>query len=680
MTPRLHPLHLAAALCLMSTAPSVWAAANPVRGGTLYDTNCMACHGPAESPTNARSLNTRNTPSVLQSAISSNRGGMGVFSSTLSAADQADIAAFLGNAPTALSFASTPVGSSSAKQTLTVRTGRVALSNIAVSTSAEFTRQGGTCGSTLAANSACTVDVLFQPTQAGQRSGTLSLVHSGIPDGVSVGLSGTATAVAVPTLTLNATSLDFGTQTLNQSSASRSVTASNSGTAALSFSSLAVSGAAAADYTTAGTCSTTVALQPAQSCTVELTFRPSAVGSRAATLQLASNASNGTGSVALSGTGQQAPAPVVSLAPSSLDFGNQVVGTSSANRNITLSNTGNAALSITGIAASGAFGVNHACGSSLPAGGSCTLQVSFTPTGAGAASGAVTVTSNAAGSPQSVTLSGTGTLSSPTLVWSPATTSLAFGEATVGAASAMKTLTLSNQGPGDATLASLALSGSHATDYRVDASSTCAQGLALPANSTCTVKLSFTPSAAGAREAALTVSSNGSNPGTIALGGTGVAAAAPKLMLSTAALSFSVPAAGGTSAAQTVTLSNSGNAALNISAYSSSNAAFSVSPGSSNGCAAAPLTLAPAATCTLQVTWASGNAEQASGTLQVTSNAAGSPAAVTLNGQRESAANQGGGGCTVGGGDARFDPMLWGMTLLAGLLLWRRRKAQGGQA
>ncbi|WP_396270500.1 choice-of-anchor D domain-containing protein [Ideonella sp.] len=679
MTPRLHPLRAAAALCLLSTAPALWAA-NPIRGGTLYEANCVACHGPAEAPTNVRSLNTRNVTAVLQSAIANNRGGMGVFSGSLSAADLADIAAFLGNAPTALSFASTPVGSSSAKQTLTVRTGRVALSNITVSTSSEFTRQGGTCGSTLAANSACTVDVLFQPTQAGQRSGTLSLVHSGIPEGVSVGLSGTATAVAVPTLTLNATSLDFGTQTLNQSSASRSVTASNSGTTALSFSSLAVSGAAAADYTTAGNCSTTVALQPAQSCTVELTFRPSAVGSRAATLQLASNASNGTGSVALSGTGQQAPAPVVSLAPGSLDFGNQVVGTSSANRNITLSNTGNAALSITGIAASGAFGVNHACGSSLPAGGSCTLQVSFTPTGAGAASGAVTVTSDAAGSPQRVSLNGTGTLSSPTLVWSPATTNLAFGEATVGAASAMKTLTLSNQGPGDATLASLALSGNHAADYRVDASSTCAQGLALPANSTCTVKLSFTPSAAGAREAALTVNSNGSNPGTIALGGTGVAAAAPKLMLSATALSFSVPAAGGTAAAQTVTLSNSGNAPLTISAYSSSNAAFSVSAGASNGCTAAPLTLAPAASCTLQVSWASGNAEQASGTLQVSSNAAGSPASVTLNGQRESDSNQGGGGCTLGGGDARFDPMLWGMTLLAGLMLWRRRKPQGAKA
>lgn len=678
MTPRLHPLRAAAALCLLSTAPALWAA-NPVRGGTLYEANCVACHGPAEAPTNARSLNTRNVTAVLQSAIANNRGGMGVFSSSLSAADQADIAAFLGNAPTALSFASTPVGSTSAKQTLTVRTGRVALSNITVSTSAEFTRQGGTCGTSLAVNSACTVDVLFQPTQAGQRTGSLSLVHSGIPEGVTIGLSGTATAAAVPTLTLNATSLDFGNQTLNQSSASRSVTASNSGTAALSFSSLAVSGAAAADYSTAGTCSTSVALQPAQSCTVELTFRPTATGSRTATLQLASNASNGTGSVALSGTGQQAPAPVVGLAPSSLAFGNQVVGTTSASRNITLSNTGNAALSITGIAASGAFGVTHACGSSLPAGGSCTLQVSFTPTGAGAASGAVTVTSNAAGSPQSVSLSGTGTLNSPTLAWSPATTSLAFGEATVGAASAMKTLTLSNQGPGDATLASLALSGTHAADYRVDASSTCAQGLALPANSTCTVKLSFTPSAAGAREAALTVNSNGSNPGTIALGGTGVAAAAPKLMLSATALSFSVPAAGGTSAAQTVTLSNNGNAPLTISAYSSSNAAFSVSAGASNGCAAAPLTLAPAASCTLQVSWASGTTQQASGTLQVSSNAAGSPASVTLNGQRESDSNEGGGGCTLGGGDARFDPMLWGMTLLAGLMLWRRRKPQGAK-
>jgi hypothetical protein len=680
MKSRLLHVRTAAALCLLFSVPSLWAAADPVRGGTLYQNSCAGCHGSAETPTNAASLNTRNVTAVLQSAIASNRGGMGFLSSTLNAADQADIAAFLGNVPTALTFASTPVGSTSAKQTLTVRTGRVELSNITVSTSAEFTRQGGTCGTSLAVNSTCSVDVLFQPTQAGQRSGSLNLVHSGILEGVTVGLSGTATAVAVPTLTLNATSLDFGAQTLNQTSASRSVTASNSGTAALTFSGLTISGAAAGDYSTAGTCSTSVALQPAQSCTLEMTFRPTATGNRTATLQMASNASNGTGSVALSGTGQQATGPVVSLAPSSLPFGNQVVGTASASGTITLTNTGNAALSIGGIAASSNFGVNHTCGSSLPAGGTCTLKVSFTPTGTGAASGAVTVTSNAAGSPQSVSLSGTGTLNSPTLAWSPAATSLAFGEATVGAASAMKTLTLSNQGPGDAMLASLALSGTHAADYRVDASSTCAQGLTLSANDTCMVKLSFTPSAAGARDAALTVSSNGSNPGTIALGGTGVAAAAPKLMLSATALSFSVPAAGGSAAAQTVTLSNNGNAPLNISAYSSSNAAFSVSAGASNGCAAAPLMLAPATTCTLQVSWASGTTQQASGTLQVTSDAAGSPAGVTLNGQRESDSNEGGGGCTLGGGDTRFDPVLWGMTLLAGMMLWRRRKSAGAKA
>ncbi|MGO9269953.1 MAG: choice-of-anchor D domain-containing protein [Terriglobia bacterium] len=107
------------------------------------------------------------------------------------------------------------------------------------------------------------------------------------------------------------------------------------------------------------------------------------------------------------------PAPSVSLSPSSLSFSTQIVGTTSAAQGVTLSNTGNAALSISGIAASGDFAQSDTCGSSVGAAASCTINVTFTPTQGGSRNGTLSVTDNAGGSPQSVGLSGPGQVPTP---------------------------------------------------------------------------------------------------------------------------------------------------------------------------------------------------------------------------------------------------------------------------
>jgi len=102
-------------------------------------------------------------------------------------------------------------------------------------------------------------------------------------------------------------------------------------------------------------------------------------------------------------------APLASLTPSSISFPNQYVGTSGASQSIMLTNTGNAALTIASVTTSAAdFGTSNICGSSLAAGSSCTIKVSFDPTVSGSRSGTLTITDNAAGSPQMVSLSGTG--------------------------------------------------------------------------------------------------------------------------------------------------------------------------------------------------------------------------------------------------------------------------------
>jgi hypothetical protein len=111
------------------------------------------------------------------------------------------------------------------------------------------------------------------------------------------------------------------------------------------------------------------------------------------------------------------PAPGVSLSPSSLTFSSQNLGTTSATQAVTLTNTGNATLSVTSIALTGAdsgdFAQTNTCGSSVSAGANCQINVTFSPTAIGTRTGSVTITDNATGSPQTVSLTGTG-MSPPT--------------------------------------------------------------------------------------------------------------------------------------------------------------------------------------------------------------------------------------------------------------------------
>ncbi|PYV77214.1 MAG: hypothetical protein DMG97_02205 [Acidobacteria bacterium] len=121
-----------------------------------------------------------------------------------------------------------------------------------------------------------------------------------------------------------------------------------------------------------------------------------------------------------------------------MNFGTVAIGTTSAAKTVTLTNVGTTSLSINGVAITGTnagdFAQTHTCGSSLAAGASCTISVTFRPTASGTRTAAVSVTDNAPGSPQKVTLSGIGT----TAKLSP--TSLNFGTVAIGTTSAAKTV------------------------------------------------------------------------------------------------------------------------------------------------------------------------------------------------------------------------------------------------
>ncbi|ACU73893.1 coagulation factor 5/8 type domain protein [Catenulispora acidiphila DSM 44928] len=108
-------------------------------------------------------------------------------------------------------------------------------------------------------------------------------------------------------------------------------------------------------------------------------------------------------------------APVLAATPSSLSFGSVSTGSTSAARTVTITNSGNAAASVSSISTTSGFAQTNTCGSSIAAGASCTASVTFSPTAAQTYSGNLTVTSTATGSPLIVALSGTGTSSSTNL-------------------------------------------------------------------------------------------------------------------------------------------------------------------------------------------------------------------------------------------------------------------------
>ena len=232
---------------------------------------------------------------------------------------------------------------------------------------------------------------------------------------------------------------------------------------------------------------------------------------------------------------------VITLTPTSLVFGNQAVGTTSAPQAVTLLNTSGQTLSITSIEATADFLQTNNCGLSVAVGASCTINVSFAPLGTGPLYGALLISDNATGSPQAVYLSGTGT-STAILTVTPA--SLAFGNQAINTTSAAKTVTLTNTGSASLIIDNIAASA----DFTVS-STTC--GATLAAKAKCTVSVTFTPPALGAVTGSLTFTDSATNsPQTVALSGTGIT---PATLTPTTA-TYASQAEGTTSAAEGVHL------------------------------------------------------------------------------------------------------------------------------
>jgi hypothetical protein len=205
-----------------------------------------------------------------------------------------------------------------------------------------------------------------------------------------------------PGVTLMPASLSFGHQKVGTSSAPQIVTLANGTSGSATITGISIIGANRGDYSQTNNCGT--ALGAGKSCTISVTFTPTAAGMRTATLQVTDSDPSSPQTSSLTGIGGTQPG--VTLSPGSLTFPKQSINSTSSPLPVTLTNSGNQTLSIASIVASGPFSQVNTCGSSLGAALSCTINVVFQPTSEGPFTGSITITDNAPGSPHVVALSG----------------------------------------------------------------------------------------------------------------------------------------------------------------------------------------------------------------------------------------------------------------------------------
>jgi len=281
-----------------------------------------------------------------------------------------------------------------------------------------FQLSGWTSGGSIAAGASKTVTVSFQPLEERTYEETLTIVSSNAVGDKKVTVTLVGTGAPEPEnalIQINGDNLSWGDVELGES-VTKSFSVKNTGTTTLNISSVKV---VATDNTVNPSY---FAISPNSSCTVSpgktmtfnVTFSPESVRNYSAVVSIKSNAGNasqGTSTVTLSGSGIEATSRVLSASPSSLSFGSQTVG-NRTHRNFTIYNRGTKAVTLYSMVASDGFYLGDAWspGSnlSMAAGSSKTFSIAFAPTQLRSYTGNITITSNAAGGDLVIPLSGMG--------------------------------------------------------------------------------------------------------------------------------------------------------------------------------------------------------------------------------------------------------------------------------
>jgi len=414
----------------------------------------------------------------------------------------------------------------------------------------------------------------------------------------------TAVSLAQPAITLSATSFAFAAQQVATQSPVQTLTITSSGNTPVTFGSPAIIG----DFTETDSCAgQTLAVNA--TCTVQVTFVPTATGNRIGLLTIYANIATGQATVALTGVGT-APASIT-FNPLTLNFATTLLNQTTAPQNITVNNTGGSSATLQAPTITGDFAISsNTCTTTLAPSTACALSVTFTPTASGNRTGTLSLTDSAG--TQTAQLNGTGN--------SPATdtltpTSLTFPQQQLNTTSPTQQITLTNAGDIPLTLLNATITPGDFTVVN-------ACGTSLAAHSTCALTVAFIPTATGTRTATLTFTDQVRYQ-TVTITGIGVAPAG--VSLTPASLTFPATGSGLTALAQPVTLTNNGGLPLTITN-------IALSPNFTIATNTCPTTLTSNAACSLLIVFSPTTAGPLSGTLALTDNAPSLTQTVSLSG------------------------------------------------
>ena len=455
-----------------------------------------------------------------------------------------------GSAVTA--FGSLTLGAATATQSFTIRnTGTASLTGLAITRdgthASDFT--ASVLGATsLAPGASTSFTIVFKPAAAGTRAAAVH-VSSNDADENPFDISLTGIGIAVPEIAIEqsdganlangSATITFANTALGSSSNAQTITIRNTGTANLTNLAITTDGAHSSDYKVDSLAVTS--LVPGAFATFQVQFKPTSAGTRTAAIHITSNdADESPYHIAL--TGEAIPLPEIAVSradkselidgSSTLNAGSVLLGPNSISETLTIRNTGTANLTGLALTILGTNPADFTTGSlsttTLAPGASTTFSLIFKPTAAGLRSAVIQIANNDADeSPFDFKLSGTGTTAPEIAIEQSDGTTLAsgsstvsFGSANLGTTGTTQTLTIRNSGTAELTNLALTIDGSHSGDFLANGLS----GSTLAPGATTTFQVTFKPSAAGARNAAIHVTSNDAdeNPYNISLTGNGI--------------------------------------------------------------------------------------------------------------------------------------------------------------
>jgi hypothetical protein len=514
--------------------------------------------------------------------------------------------------PASLTFQSQAFDTTSTVLTVTLEnTGSIALAPTSISMNASFGETDNCVNATVAVGSSCSISVTFTPQATGPITGEMTIYANVYGGQLTVDLNGTGAAVGVVTLTPS--TLSFGDVEVETTSTPLQITVANTnpaGTAAIPINSVSITAPFVISSNGCGT-----SLSADSDCQVNVEFAPTQAGEATGLLTFTDGA--GTQTVELTGTGAAPPTDI--LNPTSLTFPSTAEGEISAALSVTITNTGDLPLTFPAnpVTVSGEFQQSGATPTQIPAHSVGTVSVVFAPTQLGTLTGTLTITD--ALQTQTVTLNGTGVAPGAFSVNPP---SFTFTNQQPGVASAPQTLTITNTGGAPVANVGFQVTGAAASSYSVP-STTC--GALLNNGSSCTAQIVFTPAATGAIAATLIVSSSttGVAPVSVPLNGSGQLTAG--LTTNPSQLTFPVVAAGLSSTAQSVTVTNSSSYAIGSVSLAAA-LPFSITQNTCTG------SLAAGSNCTAAVVFQPSAGGAVSGVLTVSSTDVATPATVALSG------------------------------------------------